>query len=132
MSLLSDVVGKTDGGAILLVVILAAILLVLAKPMYKLYISYLERKERSRLASEANLLEVIKGNSTILSELKTLLTSTNENCRSCKQEQIALFRDFDLKLGTGMTKLGRMDSKVTELCSLVRSNVTVKSNGGVI
>lgn len=41
------------------------------------------------------LIDVIKGNSTVMAELKALLTNTNENCRTCKAEQITYFKKFE-------------------------------------
>ena len=46
------------------------------------------------------LLDVIKGNSTALTELKSVLTSTNSNCKDCKKDQIRRFDRIEDKLDT--------------------------------
>lgn len=112
MDVLNNVVGKSDGGAILLAVIIAVVMIIILKLVYKPFTEHLEKKEQRKNEREAKLLEVIQGNSSVMAELKTLLTNTNENCRSCKTEQIAYFKRFEEKQDTAALVLNDIEHNI--------------------
>lgn len=127
-NVLSGVVGKSDGGAILLAVIIAVVLIVLIKVLYKPVTEHLEKKEQKKNEREAKLLEVIQGNSSVMAELKTLLTSTNDNCRTCKTEQIAYFKTFENKQDAASLVLNDIEHNI----DTIAQNLTEGKNNCIV
>lgn len=96
-NLFNAIVQKAQSDLLLFMVLLTIVAIFVAKPLYKQITDYLSRKEQQKNEREGKLLEVIQGNSSVMAELKTLLTNTNENCRTCKVEQLAYFKRFEDK-----------------------------------
>ena len=88
---------KAQSDLLLFMVLLCVVIVLVAKPLYKQLTDYLTLKEQQKITREGKLLDVIQGNSSIMAELKTLLTNTNENCRTCKIEQLSYFKRFEDK-----------------------------------
>lgn len=85
---LANVATKSDNDIIVLVVVLSIVTVLLAVPFYKLIVKATASKRQQEISRESKLLDVIEGNSRVMAELKTLLSSTNANCQICKDEQI--------------------------------------------
>lgn len=112
IDLLKDIVQKAQSDVILFTIVLALIMFFVVKPLYVHLTKYLENKEKGRLDREEKLLNVIQGNSTVMAELKTLLTSTNENCHNCKTEQIGYFKRFEEKQDTTALVLNDLEHNI--------------------
>lgn len=95
--LFNAIVQKAQSDLLLFMVLLCVVIVLVAKPLYKQLTDYLTLKEQQKITREGKLLDVIQGNSSIMAELKTLLTNTNENCRTCKIEQLSYFKRFEDK-----------------------------------
>lgn len=126
--LFNSIVQKAQGDLLLFMVLLAVVIIVAIKLLYKPMSDYLTLKEQKKNEREGRLLEVIQGNSSVMSELKTLLTNTNENCRSCKSEQIAYFKRFEEKQDTNALVLNDIDHNI----DTIAQNLTDGKNNCIV
>jgi len=87
---LTTVANKAESDFVLITIVVAVVVVVMLLAVVKPLIT--------------KLLDVIKGNSTALTELKSVLTSTNSNCKDCKKDQIRRFDRIEDKLDTLINK----------------------------
>jgi septation ring formation regulator EzrA len=85
------IIDKATSDITLIVALLVIGAIFAAKPLFKIYTDYSDKRDDKLNEREENLLNVIKGNSEIMSELKTLLTTSNDHCKQCKVDQIKLY-----------------------------------------
>ena len=110
--LFNAIVQKAQSDLLLFMVLLCVVIVLVAKPLYKQLTDYLTLKEQQKITREGKLLDVIQGNSSIMAELKTLLTNTNENCRTCKIEQLSYFKRFEDKQDASALVLNDIENDI--------------------
>lgn len=121
MNALGGIANKTSNDILLLTIVVAIVAIIVAIPLYKLIIKSTATRRQQEINRECKLLDVIEGNSTVMAELKTLLTSTNTNCNSCKTEQLAHFQRLeDTHLNTTLL-LNAIDHNIQTITSNFQS-----------
>jgi hypothetical protein len=96
-NVLGAVVGRTTNDVLLLMVVIAVVAILIAVPLYKVVAKASTERRAQEIAREALILDVVKGNSAVMAELKGLLKETNENCGACKTDQVAFFQRIEDK-----------------------------------
>lgn len=112
---IGDVATKTNSEIILFFVILAIVIIVLAVPLTKMLNDNTRKKREQDLKEQQLLLDVVRGNSEVMSQLKTLLESTNSNCVQCKKEQLASFRRLEDRQEASTVLLTRIEDLVKSI-----------------
>lgn len=97
---LSQVANKTNSEFVQIAIVFAVLAIVIAIPLYRLVIK--ARKEALQakkdtldqyIKREGLLIDVIKENSTAISELTTMIKNTNDKCNACKTEQTSIMQE---------------------------------------
>ena len=109
---LSEVVNNTSSEVILLFVIIAVVLLVLAIPIYRMASENSRKGKDQEIREQQLLIDVIKGNSEVMGQLKTVLESTHSNCANCKASQLAKFKDIVDKQNSNTVVLTRIEDMI--------------------
>lgn len=122
-NLFSALIGKAQSELFLFLILIAVVLAFVGKPMYKTVAEYRQKRKQQELDREGKLLDVISGNSSIMTELKVLLTSTNENCRTCRAEQMAYFKSFDNKQDSMSLKINDIEHNTGDILQLLKKEV---------
>jgi hypothetical protein len=120
---ISNIIGKAQSELFLFLILLSIVVIVLLKPLAKQFIDAIATRRTQENVREANIIEVIKGNSSVMAELKTLLKETNDNCSTCKTEQLARFQRIEDKSDSNAIVL----NKINEIVHLFAGHT-----GGVI
>lgn len=104
MDPITDVVQSSASDLIIFFTILAGVLTALTIPLYKVVTSNSQKKRNQDFKEQKLIVDVIKGNSEVLTQLKVVLENTNSNCVICKQEQLEQFNKLAIRQ-TGQTIL---------------------------
>jgi sugar-specific transcriptional regulator TrmB len=91
---ITTIVGKAQSELFLFLILLVVFAIVIIRPT----LTYFKNRKEQELTRETNILGVIKGNTVVMTEIKTLLKSTNDNCRLCKNEQLQRFKCMEDKI----------------------------------
>lgn len=108
---ITNVVGKAQSELFLFLILLVIFAIVVMRPM----LTYLKNRKEQESTREVNILNVIKGNTIVMTEIKTLLKSTNDNCRLCKNEQLQRFKDIEDKLEENLLTCSLISNDIKEL-----------------
>jgi hypothetical protein len=96
-NVLGAVVGRTTNDVLLLMVVIAVVAILIAVPLYKVVAKASTERRAQEIAREALILDVVKGNSAVMAELKSLLQESNDNCDNCRAAQLSLFKRLEDK-----------------------------------
>lgn len=108
---ISGIIGKAQSELFLAFILLVILVVVTARPT----LSYLKNRKEQEAKREENILTVIRDNSLIMAELKTLLGESNETCRECKTEQLATIHRMEKKHDDNALVLNGIDHTLQEL-----------------
>ena len=95
LSLLEIIINKAQSDVVLLTVILAIVIIVAGKPLYKMFLENIANRQKRVDEREKRIIKVIQDNSTVITELKTILIQAEQVCKSCKVEQMARFKHLE-------------------------------------
>lgn len=112
VGVLNTIASSTKNDILLLMIIVAIVAIILAVPLYKAIAKVKAENRKQELDREALILDVVKGNSAVMSELKTLLKGNNENCAQCKIEQLACFQRLEDKQEHTTTVLNEIRQEI--------------------
>lgn len=108
---IGSIVGKAQSELFLFLILLIILVIIAMKPL----LAYFRSKKEQEAKREQNILTVITGNSTVMSELKTLLKETNDNCKDCKAEQLEAFQRVEDKNDANAIVLNDINHNLQEL-----------------
>jgi predicted Holliday junction resolvase-like endonuclease len=112
---INNVIGKAQTELFLFLVLLTILLVVTIRPI----LAYLNKRKLQETERENSILKVIQGNSSVMSELKTLLKETNENCKDCKSEQLLAFKRIEDRQESVALSINDIKHEVTEVLGKV-------------
>ena len=95
--LFGKVISKANSELFLFLILLILCLIMLLRPMYKQITDAKLAKQKQDFEQTKQVLEVIKGNTAIISDLKRLLEDSKVQCSDCRQVQRTHFISMETK-----------------------------------
>ncbi len=102
---LTTVANRTTNDVLLLMIVVAVVAIIIAVPLYKVVSAASAARRTQELAREALILDVVKGNSSVMAELKSLLQESNDACDGCRATQLLQFKRLEDKHDANTTLL---------------------------
>jgi len=109
---INELINKTNSEIILFFIIIAILFLILAIPLSRILMDNKRKGKEQDIKAQKLLIDVIKGNSDVMSQLKTVLESTNSNCAKCKAEQLMCFKRIEDKQNANMIILTKIENRL--------------------
>jgi hypothetical protein len=109
---LTTVANRTTNDILLLMIVVAVVAILIAVPLYKVIAKASSERRIQELNREALILDVVKGNSAVMAELKSLLQESNDNCDNCRAAQLSLFKRLEDKQDAHTVLLTEIKQKV--------------------
>lgn len=112
---ITDIINKAQSELFMFLILLTILTIVVIRPI----LTYFKNKKEQETNRETNILKVITDNSSIMSELKTLLKESNENCKECKIEQVQAFQRIEDKQENQTLILTNINNRTVDILSKV-------------
>jgi hypothetical protein len=107
---LTEVAKNTDSSVVLIAVVIAAVIILIAIPMYRMMSKKDLEKFDKYTQREGQIIQVVKENTAAISKLTQILEVNNRNCETCKAEQTSHWIQTNSKLDVIMTVIERRKS----------------------
>lgn len=101
-------VDKAQSELFLFLILSMVLLFLIVRPLYLASLKAREISNNLQITREGKILDVVQGNSSVMMELKTLIQSSNDNCRVCRSDHISHFARMEEKQDSAAIVLGEI------------------------